>query len=201
MIGIIFITALVVWALIALGISKLLWVVFRFFVDTSPKTNDNGSSSGQKLRNATLQLILAVIIFFLPITDEIVAYPKYSEMCQEVGKYQFGLNMDAKNAYKREYVMRFKGEKLISLFPKVQELGNDEKPNSASVKQTTVHLIDANSNELILESKIVVPVSSQFAIPWDGRRIPWLLRSCTTNNKESNKLLADLKLKQVYRVE
>lgn len=201
MIGIIFIAALVIWALIALGLSKLLWVIFRFFVDRSQKGNGKETSSGHTLRNATLQLMLAVVIFFLPITDEIVAYPKYSEMCQEAGKYQFAPSMDARNAYKREYVMRFKGEKLISLFPKVQELGNDKKPNTASVKKTTVHLIDANSNELILESEIVIPVSSQFAIPWDGRRIPWLLRSCTTNNKESNELLADLKLKQVYRIE
>ncbi|CAG0990221.1 hypothetical protein MTYP_02243 [Methylophilaceae bacterium] len=199
MIGIIFITALIVWALIALGLSKLLWVIFRFFVNPSQKGIEVAQSPWQTLRNAVLQLLLAMVIFFSPITDEIVAYPKYLEMCQEAGKYEFASSMDSKNAYGREYVMKFKDEKLVSLFPEVRELTNNKKPNSASVKKITVHLIDANTNELILESKIVVPVSSLSAIPWDGRRIPWLLHSCTTDNKESNELLAELKLKQVYR--
>ena len=202
MIGIIFIVLLLIWGLIALGLSKLLWKVISSFKKQPHLESENQGSSWQASKITLLQLLLAVFIFFLPIADEIVAYPHYYQMCQSAGKYEFAVGMDAKKAFGREYFIKFEDEKLISLFPWFHELSQEEtKPKTALVKEIKLRLVDENTDETILKSMIVVPVRSLFAIPWDGKRITWLLHSCTTENKESNALLTDLRLKQVYKFE
>lgn len=202
MIGIIFITALIVWALIALGLSRLLRVIFRFFVNTSRRENEEEPSSWETLRNVGLQLLMAVVIFFLPITDEIVAYPHYYQMCETAGKYEFPPEMDEDRAYGRQYYLELGESRFIRIFPKLESIVIDgNKKHGVVVEVREARLVDVSTKEIILISNGIKPISSMFAIPWDGSRHPWLLHKCDwnigKNAEDSKKLIRSLKLKRI----
>lgn len=195
MMGIGILLFLCIWAAIALLVANFIGrkLLKRFTKDASGRTTSKG---------VVIILLLAILVFFAPIADEIIAYPTYYKMCQSAGKYEFAPGMDAKKAFGRQYYIKFDNEKLIRLFPWASEVNRaEDPPKSALVKEINLRLIDESTNEIILTSRIVVPVTSLFAIPWDGKRVTWLLHSCTTENRKSNELLADLHLKQVYKFE
>lgn len=195
MIGIGILLFLCIWGAVALLIANLIGkkLLKRFTKDAEDRTTGKGT---------LIVSLLAVLVFFAPIVDEIITYPTYYKMCQSAGKYEFALGMNAKKAFGRQYYIKFQDEKFISLFPRVSEVKwNADKFQSALVKEVNLRLIDESTYETILTSRIVVPMTSLFAIPWDGKRITWLLHSCTTENRESNELLAALQLKQVYKFE
>lgn len=191
--GIFLMIFLLVWASIALLIANLISknLLKRFTKDADGNTTAKG---------AIINSVLAVLVFFSPITDEIFSYPSYYKMCKDAGKYEFATGMNAKKAFGRQYYIKFDDEKLISLFPWISEVKQaDDKPRSVLVKESNLRLIDESTHETIFNSRIVVPVTSLSAIPWGGKRITWLLHSCTTENKQSNDLLVGLRLKQVYK--
>ena len=180
---------LLIWAGLSLLIANLIGkkLLKRFTKDDEGRTTSKG---------ILLILLMSVLVFFTPIVDEIISYPRYAQMCQDVGKYEFGPGMNAKKVFGRHFYVKPETQ-VIRLFPKIQTLQSDDDwHKGVVVKSTKLELIDVNTEELLLTSKDVLPISSFFALRWDNSKIPWLLQQCTANNYD---YLRSLQLKQVYR--
>lgn len=194
-----------IWGLIALLLSKMLWKLIGSFKRRLQLENSAENSSRQHSISLLLQIALAVLIFVLPLADEIIAYPKYYQLCSEAGSFQFGPGMDAHKAHGREVYQVYDHEYLI-LFPQFRSLlaseipqyQNVSKKSGVIVEKRLFRYIDTSTGELVLSNKSFNPVSSFFAIRWDGNKIPWLLKECgshgTTKGRPSQDFYRDLQL-------
>lgn len=205
MTGIALMIFLLIWGLIALWLSKVLWRLINSFKKQPRLENEAKASSLQNSRTKLLQLALAALIFMLPVADEIISYPTYYKMCEDGGKYQFAPGMDAKKVFGREYYATSDYE-LTRLFPDFNNLLHMDDQNSGVVIQIDkTKIIDTNTGEILLESVGFKPIHSFFAIPWDGKRIPWLLQECGNhvgkNGEYSQELIRKLRLKRTISLD
>lgn len=190
--GIFLIIFLLVWGAVAVLLGSLLSRLIKRLTTNTQTGVPNGWQTPVKF-------LMIALVFFLPIADEIISYPRYYQMCQDAGKYEFAPGMDAKKVFGRYFRMEFENEKLIGLFPNYHQVTQDVRTlKSFTVKEMNVNLVDISTDEIILKSKIVVPVASFAAIPWNGERYTWLLHSCTTENEKSKKFIRALQLHQTY---
>lgn len=198
MTGIALMIFLFIWGLIALWLSKVFWRLINSFKKQPRLENEAKSSSWQNSKTTLLQLALAALIFVLPIADEIVSYPSYYKMCEDGGKYEFAPGMDEKKAFGREHHVDLE-TKLMRLFPDFHILSpSEDAKRGVVVELVKLTIIDTNTGETILTSDGVRPVRSFFAIPWDGKRIPWILQECSAirgkNAENSKQFLRKLRL-------
>lgn len=199
MIGLGILFFLAIWAVLSLLIARLLSkkLLTRFTTDA---TTGNTSSKG-----TFITLLLSVLVFFAPIADEIISYPSYYQMCQAAGKYEFAPGMDEKKVFGREYRIEEEDKKLIRLFPTFQTLLPEDNRNfGVVIEATKLKLIDDKTNETLLTTPTNKPLRSFFALPWDGKRIPWLLHECSDvlgkNGGESQKYIRSLQMHLNYHL-
>jgi hypothetical protein len=50
-------------------------------------------------------LLLTAFVFLLPLMDQIIAYPKWQQMCATTGDFEWGPGMDEEKAYGRELIV------------------------------------------------------------------------------------------------
>ena len=50
-------------------------------------------------------LILTVLVILLPFWDQLIAYPKWQQLCATTGDFEWGQGMDEKKAFGRELVV------------------------------------------------------------------------------------------------
>jgi hypothetical protein len=198
MIGLGVLLFLCIWGAIALLIANVIGkkLLKRFTKDAEGRTTSKG---------VLIILVVSVLVFFAPIADEIISYPAYSKMCQDAGKYEFAPNMDEKKVFGREYRIEEEDKKLIRLFPTFQTLHPEDNSNFGVVIEITkLKLIDDNTNETLLTTRTAKPLRSFFAMPWDGKRIPWLLHECSDvlgkNGGESQKYIRSLQMRLKYHL-
>jgi hypothetical protein len=186
MIGLGMLLFLCIWGAIALLIANL---IGKRLLKRFTKDAETGRTTS---KGALVILVLSVLVFFAPITDEIISYPSYYKMCESADKYEFAPGMDKEKVLGREYHIDLE-EKRAQIFPTYQELDPHKTPSNGVVVDISKRkIVDTNSRELLLVGTTVKAVRSFFAIPWDGGRIPWLLHGCYP----SEELIYKLQLKR-----
>jgi hypothetical protein len=63
-------------------------------------------------------LILSVLVILLPFWDQLIAYPKWQQLCSTTGDFEWGPGMDEKKAFGRELVS-FMNVHDITIFPNI----------------------------------------------------------------------------------
>ena len=186
MTGIALIIFILIWGSIAVWLGRILSrKVFARFT-TNLTTGKPSKWTG------LITFLTIAFVFLLPLADEIISYPAYSKMCQGTGQYEFAPGMDDKKVYRREYQIDLE-EKRVQIFPVHKELSLQEAPSSGVIVEISKRkIVDTKTRELLLLGTNIKPVHSFFAMPWDGSRIPWLLRSCYS----SEELIYKLQLKR-----
>lgn len=149
---------------------------------------------------------LIIVVFFLPLADEILSYPTYDKLCENSGKYQFAPGMNEKNVFGRDYRINLVEEKRIRLFPSFRELlPNESSDFGVTIRVTKLNLIDDKTGQLLLNTQDIVPLHSFSALKWDGSYYPWLLTTCThmvgINGKASQNFIRSLELHLIYHLE
>ena len=150
---------------------------------------------GKQLPNrpwrAAARIVLFPIVFFIPVLDEIIAWPQMWALCKEADGYEYAQGMTQEKAQGRTVYKRTWNQTDILL-------------SRVKVSIYRGEVVDATSNELILISRAVKPVESLFAFrDAGGGRHTWLLRECPPEREESrfaknNRLTGEiLKLKFV----
>ncbi len=118
-------------------------------------------------------LLLTAFVFLLPLMDQIIAYPKWQQMCATTGDFEWGTGIDEEKAFGRELIV-FGSIHYTTIFPniKVTYFSNEFK--------------DAQTGELILsmphavysaEGMLYIPSSS-------GDRSAIFLPKCRTKDKD-----------------
>ena len=181
MIGLGVLLFLCIWGAIALLIASLIGkkLLKKFTKDAEGRTTSKG---------VLIILLLAVLVFFLPISDEIISYPTYYKMCQGAKDYKFANGMDEKRVLGRNYKI-LGTTKRIQIFPFYRDLSPYKKAESGVVVDVSSGtFVDAHTNEVLFYDEFIKPIRSAFAMPWDGGRIPWLLHECYPNEEFIYKL-------------
>lgn len=132
MIGLGILLFLCIWGVIAFVIANLLCkTLFRRFT----KDAETGETTN---KGVLLIFLLGALVFISPILDQLIAYPKWQQLCATTGDFEWGPGMDEKRAFGREYKADFKDEEF-NIFPNV------------TVTTTGVYLYDAHNKELIFK--------------------------------------------------
>ncbi|OQW72679.1 MAG: hypothetical protein BVN35_13515 [Proteobacteria bacterium ST_bin11] len=184
MIGIGLIVFVCIWVVIAIWIGAKLSNIKLFSKFT--KNNETGQpTTGHFL----LRCLFVALVFLLPLIDQIIAYPKWRQLCEHSEDYEFGPNMDAKKAFDREIYLRFEHLEE-TIFPGVD------------VSYTVKYVLDAKTNQLILKKPhfnyharafLGLPVSS-------GGYPALLLKGCVENYEimdNGENVMKKLQLKEV----
>jgi hypothetical protein len=50
-------------------------------------------------------LLLTAFVFLLPLMDQIIAYPKWQQMCATTGDFEWGTGIDEEKAFGRELIV------------------------------------------------------------------------------------------------
>jgi hypothetical protein len=89
------------WVWLAVWLSKkITTVIFTKMVYVGEDAG-NASASHTAIRVAT-RLILALLLITLPFIDQLIAYPKWQQLCKTTGYFEWGPGMDEKKAFGRE---------------------------------------------------------------------------------------------------
>ena len=115
-----------------------------------------------------VKIALVLLVFFVPIADEIIAWPQMQELCKGNGRFIFGPEMNEQKALGRTVYYRYKSqEERRKLFPDVEVL-------------YSLHdYVDTRTGEIILRFHSVKPTYSMFAYPdAGGTRNTWILSEC-----------------------
>lgn len=130
MIGIGILFFLAIWVglslLIALFVGKRLLRRFTTDIETARTTN----------KGVFFILVLSVLVFFAPILDQLIAYPKWQQLCKTTGDFEWGSGMDEQKVFGREYFSENKTT-MFTIFPNIK------------VEVMSSKLIDASSGELL----------------------------------------------------
>lgn len=109
-----------------------------------------------------------VVVFALPLADELLAWLQFRDLCRGPGRFEFGPGENAASAFGRTVVYRPRAvERQETLFPGVP------------VRVTFHDYVDAATGALVLRFRSVRPLDSLAAYV-DARGVahPWLLREC-----------------------
>jgi len=117
MIGLGILLFLGIWALISVFLARLILKVIDSFKEPLKEAGQIGV--WQKSRSVLVQLVLATAIFVLPVIDQVIAYPKWQELCGSTGDFEWGPSMDEKKVFGREV---FTSSELheTSIFPGIR---------------------------------------------------------------------------------
>jgi hypothetical protein len=66
-------------------------------------------------------LVLSVLVFFAPILDQLIAYPKWQQLCKTTGDFEWGPGMDEKKAFGRGVIASTTTHEG-TIFPKIHYL-------------------------------------------------------------------------------
>lgn len=79
---------------------------------------------------------VTILILFSPFLDQLIAYPKWQQLCSTTGDIEWGKGVDEKNALGREVITKFEDSE-ITVFPYIL------------VNATSMSIYDATTKELI----------------------------------------------------
>lgn len=120
------------------------------------------------------RVALVPLVFFAPVADEIIAWPKMQELCRGTDKYHFATGVNEQSAYGRTVYYRngYREIRTLVAGPRVRIERGD--------------YLDVTTKQPILSYYTVEPLSSMFAFPdAGGSRNTWILKSCGFSARDS----------------
>lgn len=143
-----------------------IWIVLAFKL--------SGWISNKHFRQGTtsktiLRVLLTCLLILLPFIDQLIAYPKWRQMCATTGDFEWGPNMDEKKAFGRDVVVVNERVTTTTIFPKIK------------VDFRGQYVYDAKTQELILKKPhYSYDAKGMFYIPSDsGDKAALFLPSCS----------------------
>jgi hypothetical protein len=164
------------WAWFALWLSGVIAkFVFAKRLSTASE-NAGGLSLPLTAMRVAVRFILALLLITLPFIDQLVAYPKWQQLCKTTGDFKWGPGMDERKAFGRELVS-FMSIHDITIFPNIYATYYSRQYK------------DSTTGELIL----VTPhfsynsATGMFYLPSDsGNRNAIFLTSCAPYSDDKN---------------
>lgn len=151
--------------------------------------NANSSSASHTAIRSIVRLILALLLITLPFIDQLIAYPKWQQLCTTTGDFEWGPGMDEKKAFGKDLIVSGTTHET-TIFPNIH------------VTYFSSQFKDAKTDELVLN----MPHSSyykargMFYLPSDsGDNRAIFLPTCMTdsNDKKVLNYLDQFKLKVI----
>lgn len=165
MIGIFVLGLLVLWLWFAIWASKKLNNHLWRKADAQPTKG---------LARMITAVLLTMLVILLPFIDQLIAYPKWQQLCSTTGDFEWGPGMDEKKAFGRELIV-FSDTHETTIFPNIH------------VTYFSRQFKDAQTGELILNMPHASYYKAKgiFYLPsgsGDDRAI--FLTRCTTKDKD-----------------
>lgn len=160
MIGIFVLGLLVLWLWFAIWASKKL-------------NNHLWRKAGAQPAGAFAQkisvVLLTVLVILLPFIDQIIAYPKWQQLCSTTGDFEWGPGMDEKKAFGRDYYGKHETTEF-TIFPNIK------------VSATSAKVLDAITDELLFtQPHYKYQAEALIYIPSDsGNKNAALLNTCAS---------------------
>jgi hypothetical protein len=124
-----------------------LWVWFVFWAGKVITKLIFKNRNKEVIANATYSLrlahgltraLLTFILLLLPFLDQVIAYPKWQQLCATTGDFEWGPGMDEKKAFGREVIAKSEQTKT-DIFPNIK------------VEYSSLSIYDAKTQELIFK--------------------------------------------------
>jgi len=119
-------------------------------------------------RNVTT-IVLLLLLFLLPFIDQIIAYPKWQQLCSTTADFEWGPGMDEKKAFGRDVVVVNERVTTTTIFPNIK------------VDYRGQYVYDAKTQELILRKPhYSYKANGMFYLPSSsGNKAALFLPSCS----------------------
>lgn len=165
MLGIFVIILMFLWAWLSVGLGSFLSKFFKRFTTNAQTGAPNGW-------HTPIKLLCIVFAFLLPFMDQLIAYPKWQQLCATTGDFEWGPNMDEKKAYGREVNVVNERVTTTTIFPNIK------------VDYRGQYVYDAKTEELIFKKPhYSYKAEGMFYIPSDsGDKAALFLPSCSNHS-------------------
>jgi hypothetical protein len=127
--GIFLIIFLLVWGAASFGLGSLLSKLFKRFTTNAQTGEPNGWQT-------LVKFLSIALVFLLPVLDQLIAYPKWQQLCATTGDFEWGPGMNEKKALGREVTAKYEYHQT-TIFPNIK------------VEYSSKNLFDAKTQELI----------------------------------------------------
>jgi hypothetical protein len=108
------------WAWFALWLSGVIAkFVFAKRLSTASE-NAGGLSLPLTAMRVAVRFILALLLITLPFIDQLIAYPKWQQLCKTTGDFEWGPGMDEKTAFGREVLVVNERVTSQTIFPNIK---------------------------------------------------------------------------------
>jgi hypothetical protein len=182
--GLLVLIAIALWGWFSLWLGKLIsrWFARFTFNKETGKTN---------LWHAPVKVLCIAFVFLLPFMDQLIAWPKWQQMCATTGDFEWGPGMDEKKAFGRDVVVVNERVTTTTIFPniKIDYLGQ--------------YIYDAKTQELIFKKPhYSYEAKGMFYIPSDsGDKAALFLQSCENYKfmTKEDSLMKTLQLNQLEK--
>lgn len=170
--GIFVLGILGLWVWFAIWLSGV--IAKRIFTKKlASNENVSNSPASHTAVRSMVRLILALLLIILPFIDQLIAYPKWQQLCSTTGDFEWGPGMDEKKAFGRELVV-YGTTHETTIFPNIH------------VTYFSRQFKDAQTGELVLNMPHASYYKARgvFYIPSDsGDNRAIFLSECTTKDK------------------
>lgn len=133
--------------------------------------------------------LLSILFIFLPFIDQLIAYPKWKQLCSTTGDFEWGPGMDEKKAFGREVVYVSERVTTTTIFPNIK------------IDYAGFYVYDAKTKELIFKKPHYKYSAEAFLyLPSDsGDKTAIFLQACEnyTFMTKKDSLLKALQLNQL----
>lgn len=180
--GIFLIIFLLIWGTISFGLGSLLSWLFKRF-------NTNAQTVEPSGWQTLVKFLMIAFLFLLPVMDQLIAYPKWQQLCATTGDFDWGPNMDEKKAFGRELIASNSTHET-TIFPNIHVTYFSTEFNDAKTGQLIISM--PHSEYYKARAMFYIPSGSG-----DNKAI--FLSTCSTgsNTKPVVRFLNRFKLKIV----
>lgn len=168
MMGLFVLGLLIFWTSLAFWLGS---IISKKFFPLKEGSENNGFSGIARYR--LIRVFITVFLFFLPVLDQIIAYPKWQQLCATTGDFEWGPGMNEEKAFGRDLIV-YGSIHRMTIFPNIH------------VTYFSRQLKDSQTGELILNMPHAsyYKAEGMFYIPsGSGDKDAILLSGCTTMDK------------------
>lgn len=117
-----------------------------------------------------------VLVFFIPVADEIIAYPQIKALCEQDRSFRFSFGMDEKKSFGR------------TVYSEERNTNEYIFPSSIKLIRWSTVYVDAVTKEDVLMNHRFIPIRGMLGIPngSGGGKMTILLHECLPTGESFN---------------
>lgn len=167
MMGLFVLGLLIFWTSLSFWLGSIISKKFFPLKEGSEKNDYSGIA-----RYRLIRVLITVFLFCLPILDQIIAYPKWQQLCATTGDFEWGPGMDEGKAFGREVITVSKRVTTESIFPNIK------------LDYRSWYIYDAKTNDLIfMKPHYSYSSKAFFSVPSSsGDAITIILPECSNHS-------------------